>query len=201
MKNTLLFLIGITVSGIIGYRYGYSVSKKKYEKLADEEIESVKKHFEKRYESKPSKQKDTKNSPIDISDKGDVDNKVGVDYGKQYRTTTEPDRIPGNPGKNFKILKKEEVDNTKPYIISMEEFEDSEYEAVTLFYFVDKTLTDDDYNQLTNVGIVGGYLILDQMGKYYEGCLYVRDDKNGIDYEIHLDERTYDKVKPIGIVE
>jgi len=218
MKKLIIFLIGSSIAGVAGYKIGYAVSKKKYETLADDEVESVKQSLKNHYETKyiltpklvGTKGEQTTKKPENVLPKASIEKIVDVkklpekdliDYGKQYRTETTPERIPGNPGAGFKHLKKEEVDTTKPYIITSEDFQDSEYECVTLFYFEDKVLTDDDYNQITNVGIVGGYSILDQMGIYDSDCLYVRDDKNGIDYEILLEERVYSKIKPLGVVE
>lgn len=211
MKKLIIFLVTSTITGVVGYKIGYAVSKKHYETLADEEVESLRKFYESRVQSTPKNGKGSKdepdvkeksNQPIDILKKGIKEvSKGSIDYGKPYRTDSEPERIPGNPGAGFKHLKKEEVDTTKPYIITSQDFQDSEYECVSLFYFADKVLTDDDYNQISNIGIVGGYPILDQMGKYDADCLYVRDDKNGIDYEILLEERIYSKIKPNGVVE
>lgn len=214
MKNLFIFIITSAITGVVGYKIGYSISKKHYEGLADKEVASVMKSLKEHYENKlpnnventkgedVEKPKEKKNAPIDIpksAEKGTkVKDKKAIDYGRQYRTTSEPERIPGNPGNDIKHLKKEEVDTTKPYIITSEEFNDSENECITLFYCSDKVLTDDDFNQITNIGIVGGYVILDQMGRYDSDCLYVRDEAKGVDYEILLDERTYDQIRPYG---
>lgn len=216
MKNLLIFTIGVGLAGFAGYKIGYSVSQKKYEHLADEEVASVRKMLIERYEGKNKPVKKV-NKPIDDQneekdrseepkkEKGQKGIKVvpknDTDYGKPYRTTSEPDRIPGNPGDNIKYLDKEEVDTTKPYIITPEEFHDSDYECKTLFYCADKVLTDDDYNQISNIGIVGGYPILTQIGKYDADCLYVRDEKIAVDYEILLEERTFSKIRPLGVVD
>ena len=98
-------------------------------------------------------------------------------------------------------MKTEEVDTTKPYVISTDEYQDSEYETVTLFYTIDKVLIDEDYNQINNIGIIGGHPSLEQMGKYDADCLYVRDTNKGIDYEILLEEREFSKLKPLGVIE
>lgn len=216
MKNLLIFTVGIGLAGFAGYKIGYSVSQKKYEHLADEEVASVRKMLIDRYEGKKKPVK-KENKPIDDQneekdrsekpkkEKGQKGIKVvpknDTDYGKPYRTASEPDRIPGTPGDNIKYLEKEEVDTTKPYIITPEEFHDSDYECKTLFYCADKVLTDDDYNQINNIGIVGGYPILNQIGKYDADCLYVRDEKIAVDYEILLEERTFSKIRPLGVVD
>lgn len=214
MKNLLIFTVGIGLAGFAGYKIGYSVSQKRYEHLADEEVASVRKMLIERYEGKNKPCKKV-NDPIDqnnetpVKEEKQQKGKKGInvvpsndtDYGKPYRTASEPDRIPGKPGGNIKYLDKEEVDTTKPYIITPEEFHDSDYECKTLFYCADKVLTDDDYNQISNIGIVGGYPILNQIGKYDADCLYVRDEKIAVDYEILLEERTFSKIRPLGVVD
>lgn len=211
MKNLFIFTISSIIAGVVGYKVGYSKCKKHYDGLADAEIAVVKEALEKHYEKRISELK--KNSIGTVKDtvaptqkiKRPMNTKaideitVGTDYGKQYRTQTEPDRIPGVPGNDIKHLKKEELDTTKPYVISPEEFHDSEYECVTLYYFADKVLTDEDHNQLNNIGIIGGYPILDQMGIYDSDCLYVRSEKTGIDYEILLEERMFSNIRPLGV--
>jgi hypothetical protein len=210
MRNLLIFIVGSAIAGVAGYKYGYSRSKKFYEGLADAEVASVKEtivsHYEKKIANLEKKPADSQSEPkmpkkverpknntaIDEPQKG-------IDYGKQYRTETTGERIPGTPGNEVKHLKKEELDTTKPYVITPEEFHDSEFECVTLYYCKDKVLTDDDFNQINNIGIVGGYPILDRMGEYDADCLYVRNEKLGTDYEILLEERTYSKIKPLGV--
>ena len=209
MNKLLLTLLFGSIGGYTGYKIGYRVSKKKYENLANVEVESLKKHYsgllDKGKDIQKPKSKLTTDRPI-VKDNAPINETkgkkvlTGKDYGKQYRTGTDMERIPGNPSySEITHLKKEEVDTTKPYIITSDEFQESELECVTLFYTVDKVLTDDDYNQINNIGIVGGHVILEQMGMYDSDCLYVRDEKNGIDYEILLEERTFNKLNP-GVV-
>lgn len=215
MKRLLVFLVSSFTTVFIGYKIGYSRGKKANEGLANDEVASVKKALEDHYEKKlrllteGALIKKDENKPLDTPP---TETKVAkgtkvivkgsnVDYGKPYRSESEQDRIPGNPGNEIKNLTKEEVDTTKPYIITAEEFNDSENDCQTLFYSKDKVLTDDDYNQISNVGIVGGYVLLDQMGKYDADCLYVRDEAKGIDYEILLEQRTFDKLRPLGVTD
>lgn len=209
LNKILIFVSGAALSGFVCYRLGYLNSKKKYEDLADREVASIRKMLIDRYENGMKKQKTKKTeetsikiSPIEESRTLKVEpSKKEVDYGKQYRTTTEIERIPGTPSDKIKYLDREETITSKPYIITPEEFHDSEYECSTLFYCADKVLTDDDYNQIMNIGIVGGYPILNEFENRGVDCLYVRDDKKGIDYEILLEERTYNKIRPLGVID
>jgi len=221
MKKLLIFIV-VAIGGGVGYQIGFTLTKKKYEGLADEEVKSVKEKLIKHYEDKKIHEKKT--SPTgekEVEDKTPVKKKVvarrknepidskvrptkgeGTDYSKRYRSESDPERIPGDPSETMvKHLKEEEIDTTKPYVITSDVFSESEFQCVQLFYCADKVLTDDDYNQISNIGIVGGHPNLEQMGKYDADCLYVRDEKKGIDYEILLEERTFSKLKPLGIVE
>lgn len=211
MKKFIIFTISSGIAGYIGYKIGYSSAKKKYENLADVEVESVKAKLKEYYETvKPSKKDkkeegsvkvDISKSSIEETPKERVD--IGTDYGAQYRTDSKADRIVGHPEEEpvFMNTEEEVIDTTKPHIITPEEFSESNNEIQTLFYFACKTLTDDDFNIISNIGIVGGFKILDQIGLYEPDCIHVRDNKKGIDYEVILEERTHDKVRPLGIIE
>lgn len=210
MKKLFIF-IAVALSGGAGYQLGFTLSKKKYEKLADEEVASIKKILKARYEQpkkalpkddekvvKKTPKKKKKNEPIDSMVRPEKGG--GIDYSKQYRSETDQ-RIPGDVSETMvKHIKEEVIDTTKPYVIDPITFGESEFQCVQLYYCADKVLTDDDYNQLDNIGIVGGHPNLEQMGKYDADCLYVRDEKKGIDYEILLEEREFSKLKPLGIV-
>lgn len=212
MKNVLLYLTLAGVSGFIGYKLGYSRSKKIYEDLADKEVESVKIKLKEYYE-KPKQKRETPKVPVPASKmaKSSIDNTPidtddivsGPDYSAQYRTESKQgDRIVGSPKSDPTILKRDnQEDRTKPYIIEPEDYAESNFETKTLWYLADKVLIDEDDNIISNIGIIGGYGILDQIGLYEQDALHVRDEKIGIDYEIILDERTYKQLRPHGIHE
>lgn len=207
MKKYLTMLVIAGVSLYAGYKYGYSKAFKNLSDLADKEVESLKKFYESKQtpvsdltvnpdsdisqEKKTSKK--TKNVPLDEISK----DKKNVDYGSQYRTETKTDRIVGTPKDEPIYLKNDVkinsgVGSKPPYVITPEEYAESNYETKTLFYYADKILADDDGNIIHDVGLIGGYSILEEMGIYEEYTLHVRDDEKGIDYEIILDERKYD---------
>lgn len=210
MKLFLNIGVGFIGGLIFGFFIGQKITKKKYENLADEEVESVKKTFEKfqreRTESNIKESfKKEKEKPIDYSEQLPVEaNKTELgfskkemeeytDYSKPYRGTPESEnRIAGEP------LSKMESSFDKgkvPYLITPEEFADSHYESKSLFYYVDKILTDDDYNVILNPEELLGPGALENFGMYESDAVHIRDDSKGIDYEVLLDERHYKKVK------
>lgn len=198
-KSILLFVLGAGS----GFAVGYLISKKKYEKKADDEIESVKRAFNKHLEeltndgkvndlpktrngySKAKKQqkepkvaKETRaplpNDPVDDNYR---------DYSAPYRTT-------------IKEKKTEASKKDGPYVISPEEFMTSEYEASTLLYYADGVLADDDNNIIADYKRLIGPNALECFGQYQDDTVYVRNDKEKRDYEIMLDAREFSKVQP-----
>jgi len=203
MKRLLIILSMSVLGGLVGYKIGHDVAKKKYESLADDEVASLKKRMNKLYGADEteieSPEEEFISERVDLFGKtvAPIRDEKGssgkVDYGKQYRTGTSEDRIPGRPA-DVIAIEKDEIDLTKPHIISPEEFNDSNFEIKTLFYTADKVLTDDDYNQINNIGIVGGHPLLDQIGIYEADCIHIRDANKGIDYEVLVEEREFSKL-------
>lgn len=213
MKNFIISGILIIGSFCGGYFVGQKVSKKKYEDLADKEIESVKESLEAYYIEKSSKkyddlaneasknlkkesvvkkpsQKPTINIPLkDREAMNDY-----KDYAKPYQTTSSSNRIVGDPSQNF--YKKEESQEQDIYIMNPTEFSESDYESKTLNYYTDKVLADDDGNIILNVSEHVGDDALRAFGKYEEDVVYVRNNILGIDYEILLDQRSYKQAAP-----
>lgn len=200
MKHDLIIFSSLSlISGFFG---GYFLSKKKYESLADREVASVKKSLEAHYNSvndnEPkydidnTKKEDIKKEPKKDEKKvkrSKIKNIAPVeetpindkykDYSSQYRS---------------KNIEKEAGDDIEPYVITPEEFNQSDYDSKTLFYYKDKVLTDDDYNIISNYESLIGIGTLSQIGIYETDSVYVRNDKLKIDYEILSDEREYYKI-------
>jgi hypothetical protein len=196
MNNRLSLLAISSLSAVIGYYIGNRIARKKYEHLADREVESLKRFYESRKKidcgiEKPlnaEQEETTAAVPVQTTDAEKYNS-----YGKPYRNDDVPERIAGTPN-GPQILKKEEVDTTKPYVITPEEFRDSNYEARSLLFTHDKVLLDEDYNVIDNIGLVGGFPNLNQIGKYAKSLVHIRVEKDCIDYEVIADERTLKQV-------
>jgi len=211
MTKKIINSLVIVLVGLSGYKIGEVLTSRKYEKRINKEINDIRSYYKIRLnklygvkEEKEEKEEkeivnnkritdDLKNPKKNEKDSIRTD---AIDYSKPYRTNT-PDRVVGEPGETKVAIEEDYVDTTKPHIITPEEYGLSEYQTVTLFYTVDKVLTDDDFNQIDNVGIVGGYVLLDQIGIYDADCLYIRDINKGIDYEILLEEREFSKLQQL----
>lgn len=83
----------------------------------------------------------------------------------------------------------------KPYVISPEEFgEFEDYERISLSYYADQILADEDDEKVEDVDNVVGLESLAHFGEFEDDSVFVRNDRLKCDYEILLDQRTYSDV-------
>lgn len=91
--------------------------------------------------------------------------------------------------------KKGEAFVEKPYVISPEEFgEFEEYEKISLTYYADKVLADENDEEVDDVDEIVGEESLNHFGEYEDDSVFVRNDRLKCDYEILLDQRNYSDV-------
>lgn len=80
----------------------------------------------------------------------------------------------------------------KPYIISPDEFgEFDDYEKVSLTYYADRILADDNDDLVDDIEQTVGLNSLNHFGEYEDDSVFVRNDSRRCDYEILLDQRAY----------
>lgn len=91
--------------------------------------------------------------------------------------------------------KKGEAFVEKPYVISPEEFgEFEEYEKISLTYYADEVLADENDEEVDDVEEIVGKGSLNHFGEYEDDSVFVRNDRLKCDYEILLDQRNYSDV-------
>ena len=168
--NLVAFIVGLTIGSIATWRY----VKIKYEQIAQKEINSVKVAFSNR--------------------------------GKRIETNTVDDSIVHATQdlltelgyRNYTNAKEDkEVNNTndRPYIITPEEFgEFSDYESISLTYYSDSILADDNDELVDDIDVVVGLDSLNHFGEYEEDSVFVRNDALKCDYEILLDQGKYSDI-------
>ena len=190
-SGIVIFLAG----GIIGSVSAWFVLKKKYEQIAQEEIDSVKAIYTvKKAETEcnePAHEPITVNEPITEHAKLKPDI---IEFATKLRETgyvkyeEHFDKIPEE---------KEQNNFAKaPYVISPDQFsEGDEYDKITLTYYDgDGILADDNDEIINEVDEVVGDNFVDHFGEYEEDSVYVRNDILRCDYEICKDLRSYKDV-------
>lgn len=174
LSSVIIFCGGVFIGGFLTWDF----FKTKYEKIADEEIASVKETFEHR-ESRPDK-----NYKVEESLKGN-DAYINIIDSNGYRnysnTEIETDKKGGTADMELK----------QPYVITPEQYEDNvDYTKVSLTWYSDEVLEDDWGNVLDPDDVIGSDA-LKTFGQYEKDSVFVRDDDEQIDYEVLLDTRSY----------
>ena len=174
MKNSLSNLLIFATGAALGSVVTLKLVKTKYERIAQEEIDSVKEVFSRREKETPSK-------PIS-------DAKIDIPDLKEYAD------ILKETGYN-KEADEKQMDIDMPYTISPDEFgEFDDYETITLTYYADDILADDDDELVDDIDETVGLESLKTFGEYEDDCVFVRNDRLKADYEILLDTRNYSDV-------
>jgi hypothetical protein len=167
----MIFTIGAAIGSVVTWK----LVKTKYEKIAQEEIESVREALS------------TDEEKIDIPEEPDDD----AEYDSIIRNEQYAEYVK----EEFKKDEEVEDDMDKPYVISPEDFGDCDYPTISLDYYEgDDTLTDERGNIIANVDELVGYDFADHFGEYEDDSVFVRNDKLGVDYEILRDYRSYSEV-------
>ena len=181
-KDMMIKLFIFTAGAAIGSAVTWNVVKTKYEQIANEEIESVKRHY------KMKETGEAKDIHVETSGKpvADTIKEMYESYAKRYSSDQEE-----KP--ESKVEEKEEENVEKPYVISPEEFgEIDEYETISLTLYADNVLADDQGNIIDDVEGTVGKDSLNHFGEYEEDSVFVRNDERRCDYEILADDLTYE---------
>ena len=80
----------------------------------------------------------------------------------------------------------------KPYVIRPDEFgELDDYDTISLTYYADKVLTDENDEPIDDIDDIVGLDSLETFGEYEDDSVFVRNDRMRVDYEILLDMRNF----------
>lgn len=187
-----LYLATFVAGAAVGSVATWFVVKKKYEKIAQEEIDSVKEVFSKREFGFKAKEMTKVGEEIVIGLQAGIMQAAEQAKDKpdlvQYAAMVQ--KYGGTIGEEKEAHMKEKY----PYVISPEEFgEFDDYEKISLTYYADGVLADDNNEVVDDVeDIVGD--ALDHFGEYEDDSVFVRCDERKCDYEILMDQRTFSEV-------
>lgn len=182
--NFMMFVIGVAVGSVVTWRY----VEKKYEQIAQDEIDSVKEVFSKR------EAEFTENTEARIKANNAKEKLSVIEYAARLREqgyTNYSDLVDEKPEE----VKEDPMTVDKPYVIAPEEFGDlDDYETISLTYYADQILADDNDVIVDDVEDVVGFDSLNSFGEYEYDSVFVRNDRLKCDYEILLDQRKYSSV-------
>lgn len=173
------FAIGAVLGTIVSWQF----AKTKYEKIAEEEIESMKKVLFKEKNSEKVDENSLRKKNIAKV------NEIVKNEGYKGKST------------NYATVyneKKNEENDIKSYIhhIPSDEFGlEEEYDVITLIYLIDGVLIDDRDAEVGDIEEKVG----EDFAKYFEesngDTIYFKNDKYKAYYEIVKDDRSFDQIK------
>ena len=186
IKNPL-WLAATVTAYILGIGTGILIIREKmeskYRKIAQEEIDSVKKAFSesKKKENEAAHEKEAPpavtQSPVETPrlDSSTLYEQVIADSRNRAAENPEPE---------------------PPYIIEPEDFAlDEDYSKVTYTYYADGVLVDDNREVVEPTDDIFKSDFTRHFGEYDVGdCVYVRNDEIRCDYEIIQDEERYSDI-------
>ena len=197
MNNKLFSFIMFTTGAAIGSLVTWKAIKTKYERLAQEEIDSVKEEFSRlskvRKESN-DRQNEDEDEDAEAGDIecNDTDQDDLVEYNNitaRYRSSSDDDET-DEEGDEWSEGEVPYING--PYVISPDDFASSPpgYSAQPLDYFADGILAD-GWGVELDIEETIGEESLEHFGEYADDLLYVRNERKEIDYEVTKDPRTY----------
>ena len=184
LKNILIACGGIASGALVTWRY----LKRKYERLNDVDTESIRKMYKEKikslketinkYENEESSE-EVEVESITTDEKGE---NILEKYWKPMKEKNEEQIV-------FKEVTKETEFSPadEPYVISPNEFNNPEfdhYNIRTLYWYADDILTDEENGIISDYASFLGTDWVNHFGEFGEDCVYVRNERNKIQYEI-----------------
>ena len=194
MNKAFAFAIGAAIGSFVTWK----IVKTKYKRIADEEINSVKEVFARRYSEKMNKEKPNENTNQASLTLDETEKNANIqDDITAYHELLDKLKY-ANIDVDSLIAKKGGSTVTDgPFVISPDEFgEDPNYQTVSLTLYEDGVLTDDYDDIVVDVDDLVGEDSLTHFGEYEDDSVFVRNESMQTDFEILRDLRTYRECHP-----
>lgn len=206
--NILMFAAGVAVGSAVTWK----IVKTKYERIVQEEIDSVKKEYNNLI-GLAKKEKTVQNEKEDgTSDEEeyypDDDERDLTEHERQmveyYKLTSRyrgsSDTENGKEGDEGEEEKPDdELYDNGPYVISPEDFNNSPgYSCQPLDYYSDGILAD-GWGIEVDIDDTIGEEALKHFDEYVDDVVYVRNEAKEIDYEVTRDPRTYEEAVRLSL--
>ena len=199
-KNAVYFVAGATVGALAAW----FVTKKKYEKIAQEEIQSVTDAFSERMDKfarNSMQDPNVRPTPEELEKEATKpgDRNV-IDYAsilakQEYTDYTKFSKDEEETADESEPEDISESTADGPVIICPDDYgEIPNYEQLSWIYFADHVLTDDDYSIITDYEKWIGAGALQYFGEYEDDAIHVRNDKLKCYIEVVIDSRLYASV-------
>ena len=194
MNKAFAFAIGAAIGSFVTWK----IVKTKYKRIADEEINSVKEVFARRYSEKMNKEKPNENTNQASLTLDETEKNVNIqDDIAAYHELLDKLNYANIDVDSLIAKKGGSTVTDRPFVISPDEFgEDPNYQTVSLTLYEDGILTDDYDDVVVDVDDWVGEDSLTHFGEYEYDSVFVRNESMKTDFEILRDLRTYRECHP-----
>jgi AraC-like DNA-binding protein len=185
MKNILMFIGGLTIGAGVSWMY----HKNKYEKMVQEEVESLREHAKEKegssidlnqFEEQEAKKVELQETEEEIEEQQEQARNI-INYNKY--STPEPTETVAEKYK-------------KPFVVTPEDFASVVgFDTDSFYFFADDVIANGSRERIDDVEELFGLSIdeiKDQFGVYEEDCVYIRNMRMKCDYEILKDEEYFE---------
>lgn len=177
LSNIAMFAVGAAAGSLVTWK----LIVKKYEQLAQEEIESVRAVYYSTDSASESEESKEEDSDIDEEDEYD---RIKEDY---------EDLLYAEGYVDEKIEKGEE-DMLEPYVISPDEFDENGYDTESYYYYADGVVENSVTKEILDDETIEEWIgsdFMDHYGEFEEDSVFVRNDRMRTDFEILRVSETY----------
>lgn len=176
----MIFLAGSAIGSVVTWK----LVKTKYERIANDEIESMREYYSNKEYDKETGDKNVEESEDGIKQ---TDNLTVHEIRKKLQ---ELERI------NERVMEEKKKEDKKdmigPQVIEPEETWEQDYPMITLTYYEEDQILADDRNKIiTNIDELVGEDFADHFGEYEDDTVYIRNDDFKVYYEILRDYGSY----------
>ena len=195
LTNVLWFIGGAATGSLVVWQ----LLKKKYQKIADEEIASVKEAYKNK---KPVEEVKIQDEVIEVTPavleiRNNTCDKQVVDRREMAHSAVNKPDI-NEYAERLSEYNTQTREKPKrpmaPYIISEDEYGNCDYACLSFTYYADDILADDGDFVVDDIERTVGIDNLDDLAAKREDIIYIRNDERRVDYEIARSERLYSEV-------
>lgn len=179
MNKNVGYILAFSCGAAAGAFAAWKLLKSKYEKIAQEEIDSVKEHFTKRYE-KPTE--DIMEAPVEE-----------IETQRDYHGILSDNSYVAPEIEEKGVV--EDTEELKPVIISIDEFGyEPDYDTETFNYYNDGVLTDMMNHPVNTRDYIVGTEFVKEFD--YTDAVYIRNDDAEMYFEILKLDENYADIEP-----
>lgn len=180
MRNTLSNIVIFAAGAAVGSFVTWKIIEEKYRKIAQEEIDSVKEMYAKKHQDERTDSNDPVENTEAVNETvEDTESNVYKDIVENYTSNEIEKGGSESMEELIKVIPPEEVGDIP------------DYDVITLYYYADGVLVDENDEEVVDPHEIIGKDALTSFGDYEEDAVFVQNDDRKCYYEILQDVRSY----------